>query len=116
MPHAFISNWWADYPDPANFLGVSEFLQLAHWRDAKYEALIEEAHGCLDQAQRMQIYAQAQRILVDAAPVIPLFYMRKHILQKPWVRAYPSTGANYFDWKEVILNSHDTAEEAGSRP
>jgi ABC-type oligopeptide transport system substrate-binding subunit len=116
MPHAFISPWQGDYPDPANFLEVSESLYLTHWHDAQYEALIEEAHRCLDQKQRMRIYAQAQRILVDAAPVIPLGYMRRHILQKPWVRKYPSVGSFSFDWKEVILDSHVTAEEAGSRP
>jgi ABC-type oligopeptide transport system substrate-binding subunit/DNA-binding SARP family transcriptional activator len=116
-PHLYCYAWSADFPDPANFLQVSDYiLFFAHWYDEQYEALIEQAHHCLDQEQRLQIYAQAQRILVDAVPVLPLCYLRRHILRKPWVSGYPGVDTYTFDWKEVILDSHDTAEEAGSHP
>ena len=106
MPQAFINIWAVDYPDPANFFQFSDFLAKSNWHDAQFETLIEKSRRCMDQERRMQIYAQAQRILVDAAPVIPLFYLRSHILQKPWVRKYPSVGSYSFDWKEVILEPH----------
>jgi ABC-type oligopeptide transport system substrate-binding subunit/DNA-binding SARP family transcriptional activator len=116
MPHAFGHAWSADYPDPANFLQASDFLSQYNWHDEQYEALIEQARCCLDQEQRMRIYAQAECILAVAAPVFPFLYMRKHLLIKPWVRNYPSGGAYSIDLKEVILDLHDTPEEAGSRP
>ncbi|MEJ2598355.1 MAG: ABC transporter substrate-binding protein [Anaerolineales bacterium] len=106
IPHASAYVWTADYPDPANFFQFSEFLSLSHWHDSQFEALIEEARRCMDQERRMRNYDQAQRILVEAAPVFPLFYLRRHILQKPWVRKYPSVGSYSFDWKEVILEPH----------
>jgi ABC-type oligopeptide transport system substrate-binding subunit len=78
--------------------------------------LIEQAHHCLDQAQRMEIYAQAQRILVNAVPVLTLYYSRRHILKKPWVIGNPGVDVYTFDWKEVILGSHDIPAESGSHP
>ena len=105
-PHLFNYAWKADYPDPANFLQSSQPLFQTHWRHEEYEVLIESARRCLDQEQRMEIYAQAERILVNAAPLIPLFYLRTHLLVKPWVRNLPVSGGDEFAWKDVILEPH----------
>lgn len=105
-PHLFNYAWAADYPDPAVFLGASGPLLHTHWHDDNYEALIEQARCCLDQERRMRIYAQAERILAAAAPLLPLFYMRRHLLVKPWVRKLPGGGGNGSAWKDVILEPH----------
>lgn len=105
-PHLCTYSWVADYPDPADFLGTSGPLFKTHWHDKQYETLIEQARHCLDQGERIAIYAQAERILASAAPLIPLFYHRVHLLIKPWVHNNPSDCTYPFNWKDVILEPH----------
>jgi oligopeptide transport system substrate-binding protein len=97
----------ADYPDPATFLQASIPLFNTFWHDEQYEALIEKAHHCLDQKQRMEIYAQAQRILASEAVVVPLLYGRSTFLKKPWVYAVSGSLDEGFTWKDVIIEPHE---------
>ncbi|NIM24770.1 MAG: hypothetical protein GTO65_10800, partial [Armatimonadetes bacterium] len=45
----------------------------------------------MDQGKRMKLYAQADRILVEEAAIMPLTYERAHLLVKPWVSKYPTS-------------------------
>lgn len=102
-PALFIAMWTADYPDPDDFLRVSHDDHWSGWQHADYDALVKEARRDLDQAARLARYAQAERILVAEAPVLPLTYERDHLLLKPWVRRYPISGSRAIFWKDVVL-------------
>ena len=54
----------------------------------------------------MAMYRQADRILVEEAPVLPLTYGRFHILVKPWVRRYRTSPLHRSFWKDVVLEAH----------
>jgi oligopeptide transport system substrate-binding protein len=105
-PHLFNYAWNANFSDPAWFLQASSPLLQTHWRDNTYATLIEQARQCLDQEQRMGMYAQAERILAEAAPLIPLFYMRSHLLIKSWVRQFSSREDDGNAWKDIVLEPH----------
>jgi ABC-type oligopeptide transport system substrate-binding subunit len=60
----------------------------------------------LDQEERLGLYAQADRILVEAAAVIPLTYSRSHMLVKPWVRKFPALALDQWRWKEIVIEAH----------
>jgi oligopeptide transport system substrate-binding protein len=107
-PHMLIWGWVADYPDPDNFLrlGMSYVLRYTHWDNGDYERLVEEARRITDQDERMKLYRQADKILIEEAPVLPLAYMRSHLLVKPWVRKLPLSAINYWLWKDVIVEPH----------
>lgn len=62
-----------------------------------------EARAATDQTTRMQFYAQAERILVDEAPLIPLAYSRSHLLLKPWVKQFPTSSIRLWFLKDVAL-------------
>jgi ABC-type oligopeptide transport system substrate-binding subunit len=49
---------------------------------------------------------QADRILVEEAPVLPLCYGRLHALVKPWVRRYLTSSLKWWFWKDVIIEPH----------
>jgi ABC-type oligopeptide transport system substrate-binding subunit/DNA-binding SARP family transcriptional activator len=105
-PHMYVANWIADYPDPEIFLRANLFRRSTRWRNDAYEGLLEEARRVMDQEKRMKLYQQADRILVEEAPIIPLTHMRMHLLVKPWVSRYPTSAIRYWFWKDVIIEPH----------
>jgi ABC-type oligopeptide transport system substrate-binding subunit len=105
-PHVYVLNWVADFPDPDNVLRANTFRRSTRWRNESYERLLEEARRVMDQEDRMNLYRQADQILVEEAPLIPLTYDRMHLLVKPWVSKYPTSGIRWWFWKDVIMEPH----------
>ncbi len=105
-PHMRYAGWVADYPDPDNFLRVGFLWERTGWQNEAYDRLVEEARRVMDQEERIRMYQQADRILVEEVPVLPLFYMRLHLLVKPWVRKYPTSPMKTWFWKDVIIEPH----------
>ncbi|RME42553.1 MAG: hypothetical protein D6791_17465 [Chloroflexi bacterium] len=106
LPHLFFQGWAADYPDPDNFLRVGLLYHQAEWRNEKYSRLVEQARRLTDQAARMKLYRQADRILVEEAVFLPLAYVRSHLLLKPWVKKYPLLPMKSWFWKDVVIEPH----------
>jgi ABC-type oligopeptide transport system substrate-binding subunit/DNA-binding SARP family transcriptional activator len=102
-PHLWWWGWAADYPDPDSFMrtGILDAGPgRAAWQDNRYEELIERARRILDRSERIELYRQAEGILVQEAPLMPCFYRRRHWLIKPWVRD------GLGPWKDVIIEPH----------
>jgi oligopeptide transport system substrate-binding protein len=104
-PHMWMVGWAADYPDPDNFMRVQWWFALG-WRDETYDRLVDQAGQVLDQEERMALYRQADRLLVEEAPILPMTYGRFHMLVKPWVRRYRTSALHWRFWKDVILEAH----------
>jgi oligopeptide transport system substrate-binding protein len=105
-PSMFLLGWVADYPDPDNFLRISTFRQWTQWRNESYDRLVEEARRVVDQGERMRLYRRADRILIEEAAILPLYYPRLHLLVKPWVRQFPVSAIKWWFWKDVIIEPH----------
>jgi ABC-type oligopeptide transport system substrate-binding subunit/class 3 adenylate cyclase len=89
-PNLSLFGWSAGYPDPDDWLrGVfhsTEGRNDPRWHNARFDALVEEAARVADQASRIELYKEADRILVaEEAVIMPLSYGRGRILVKPWV-------------------------------
>lgn len=97
--------WMPDYPDPDSYLRVSVQRQTA-WRHEPYLALVEQARRIMDQQKRMKLYAQAEQILVEQMPILPLLYGREHRLVKPWVREPPGSADGRLFWKDIVIEPH----------
>ncbi len=85
-----ISGWSADYPDPDSMLRVlfhsREGLNPVRWSNLKFDALTEEAAVIADRKRRLELYQQADRILVtDEAAIMPLSYAQGKQLVKAYV-------------------------------
>jgi ABC-type oligopeptide transport system substrate-binding subunit/DNA-binding SARP family transcriptional activator len=106
LPHLFCIGQEADYPDPADFLRDPEFQLIAHWRNETYDQLVEEAGRVTDQRRRMEMYQEADRILVQEPAILPFAYERFHYLVKPWVRRWPISTTKCWFWKDVIIDPH----------
>jgi ABC-type oligopeptide transport system substrate-binding subunit/class 3 adenylate cyclase len=102
--HMFLLGWQAAFPDPDEFLNLSAVPRRTSWRNEAYDRLVEEARQVADQRERMRLYGQADRILVEEAPIIPLAYGRSHLLVKPWVKPMSAVGGWFL--KDIIIEPH----------
>ena len=57
-----------------------------HWLPASYDQLIVEATRITDQGERLRLYRQADRILIDEASLAPTVYGVRHFLIQPGVK------------------------------
>jgi oligopeptide transport system substrate-binding protein len=110
-PHIVFINIYASYPDPSDFLTelVSAGWQNElYWENDRFDVLLHRARITSDQSERMTLFQQAEELLVEEAPVLPLVYMQTPVFVKPWVRNYlsESTALLYEQWKNVILEPH----------
>ncbi len=89
---AFSLGWIADYVDPQNFLDIKFHSQSANnetlYSNSEVDALLEEARTEENQAKRLELYQQAEQIIVQDAPWIPLFHGKNNALTKPHVQDY----------------------------
>ncbi|NIS80067.1 MAG: hypothetical protein GTO14_07630 [Anaerolineales bacterium] len=107
-PNMYYLGWGANYPDPDSFLRgwYAQQGRQSRWRNESYEGLVERARRVTDQAERMKLYAQADRIIMEEVPIFPLAHSRQLLLLKPWVKRYPTAATGYHFLKDVILEPH----------
>lgn len=86
----------AVYPGSEDFLDL--FLSNAgnannatRWKNAQYDDLVQQADASADQAKRLQLFGQAQRILLDDAPIIVVSQVQNYVFFKPWVQGVVRT-------------------------
>jgi oligopeptide transport system substrate-binding protein len=104
--HLFQFGWMADYPDPDSFLRTGNIKQRTRWKNNTFDELVEDARQVMEQYERLRLYEEADRILIEEAAVIPLTYSRSHILVKPWVRKFPASTINLWLWKDIVVDEH----------
>jgi len=94
-PQTFILGWCADYPDPQNWLSVywktGAFGERIGYSNKDFDALVDQADTELDPAKRAELYAQAQTLLTDGAPVAFMWNNVNNYLVKPWVTGITTT-------------------------
>jgi oligopeptide transport system substrate-binding protein len=88
-------SWIADFPDPLTFLGnftSSNGNNWTGWNDPVYDALIARAATMSDAAERRDFFQQAEALLLEAAPVTPLYHGAQTYLIAPAVQNwYPAS-------------------------
>lgn len=77
-PAIWAMSWVADYPAPQDFLGLllesGSTNNYGRWSDASYDAALDAAASTDDPAEQARRYAEAEAILREAVPVIPMAY------------------------------------------
>lgn len=104
-PDLWILGWSADYPDPDNFLRVSDFRLNGGWRHPQFDQWVAAGRQVTDQRARLDLYRQAEEVLLTEAPIIPLLYKRFHWLLQPWVSQFPTAPVVRNVWKDVVVTA-----------
>lgn len=104
--------WNGDFNDPMTFLelfvtgnGYAKFM--GGFSDAEYDSLIEQAGSSQDDAERLELFAQAEKILLDKGGVIPLYFPQSQIYYQSYVKglSLPMFGAEY-EFSRVYILEH----------
>jgi ABC-type transport system substrate-binding protein len=98
-PDAFWLSWWADYPDPENFLfplfhsaSIGSGGNRTRCIDPELDHLIEAAQSTIDEKQRYLLYRQAEDRVIQNAPWVFMWHKADYFVVQPWVkdfRIYP---------------------------
>ena len=97
--------WSADYPHAHDFLGLllrgDSSANVGGWANEAYDALIEAAAGTADPGQQAELYAQAQTIVRDEAPLIPLAYSGSWALSREGLRGAAVSGVGILRFADL---------------
>lgn len=93
----FRGSWIADYPDAENYLSVFYGKNPAppnytRYKNAAFDHLYEKALSEKNDSVRYDMYRQMDRIIINDAPVVPLWYdMAIHLVHKNISNFYPNS-------------------------
>jgi len=100
------AGWIGDYVDPMTFMDL--WLTGGAFNDAKYsnpeyDKLVLEAKGTTDQKIRMENMRKAEKIVMDAMPVVPIYFYTQPYAQKPYVTGIfkPLNRYPYFIYADI---------------
>jgi peptide/nickel transport system substrate-binding protein len=104
----FRASWIADYPDPENFLSVFYGENPAppnytRYRNKNYDLLYEKAIREPDVQQRINAYRLMDQMLIQDAPIVPLWYDQVIRLVQPEVSGFKTNALNLLDLRKVKL-------------
>lgn len=101
--------WIADYDDAATFLnnfrtGDSE--NTSQYSNPAYDEALRNAAKASDTTARGKFYQQAEDLLGQDVPAIPVYhYVRTHLV-KPWVGGFMSDKLGYYYTKDMYIKKH----------
>jgi len=107
-PQLLAMGHMADYPDPDSFLraATTPGPLCVGWGNRDCEEIAQAARQVMDQQERMKLYGQAERILIEGARIMPLTHEPYHYLLKPWVARYPTGAMTLRLWKDAVIEPH----------
>ena len=91
----FSGNWCADYPDPENFADVlyhtGSQQNTGNYSNPALDAILDQARTEQDVTKRMQLYQQAEQMIVHDAPALFIMHDVSYELVKPVVKGFVLT-------------------------
>ena len=102
----FRGSWIADYPDAENYLSVFYSKNPAppnytRFKNDEYDRLYERSLTEVNDSLRYNIYRQMDRIIIDEAPVVPLWYdMVLHLVHN-YIKHFSPNSLNMLELRQV---------------
>jgi len=94
-PDAFWLSWWADYPDPENFLfplfhsaSVGPSGNRTRLIDQDLDRIIETAQKTTSETKRYRLYQEAENRIVQNAPWVFMWHRADYYVIQPWVKEF----------------------------
>jgi peptide/nickel transport system substrate-binding protein len=102
----FRGSWIADYPDAENYLSVFYSKNPAppnytRYKDPEFDILFEKALAETDDSLRYKLYEQADQVMINDAPVVPLWYDESIHLVQPGIRDFEANSLNLLELRKV---------------
>lgn len=101
--------WGADFPDPESLLlplfGSGQPDNYVGYSNPAFDDLLQRAASEQDVAVRIELYTQANQVLMDDAVVLPFYYDRSYMLVRPWVHGLEVTPLGILSLDQVSVET-----------
>ncbi len=106
----FRGSWIADYPDAENYLSVFYSKNPAppnytRYKNPRFDAVFEKALAETNDSLRYKLYREADQIMIDDAPVVPLWYDVVVRLVQPNVHGFHANALNLLELRSVKIKN-----------
>jgi oligopeptide transport system substrate-binding protein len=110
------TGWVADFPSAKNFLwpfygqnlptksGSISYPNIARYRNIRFDALYRGALNAKSIEEANIFFKQAERVLIEDAPIIVLWYDEGYRLIRSYVKNFPNNPLQYRDFSEVYFD------------
>ncbi|HTS45953.1 MAG TPA: ABC transporter substrate-binding protein [Puia sp.] len=104
----FRGSWIADYPDAENYLSVFYSKNPAppnytRYNNPAYDKLYEQSLAETNDSIKNKMYRQMDQMVINDAPIVPLWYDEVIHLVNPWVKGFEPNGLNLLELRRVKL-------------
>lgn len=110
--HVSRAGWIGDYNDPNTFLDMfvtNGGNNQTGFSSKEYDSLVEKAAKAKSQAERFKYFQRIEEILIDEAPVIPIYTYTRVKLMDPSVKGFYPNVLDHHPLKFIYLESADKA-------
>jgi len=102
----FRGSWIADYPDAENYLSVFYSANPAppnytRYKNPEFDGLFEKALNETNDSLRYKLYQQADQVMINDAPVVPLWYDESIHLLQPGIQNFDANSLNLLELRRV---------------
>ena len=103
------AGWVADYNDPLNFLYLlrcdSGPMNYSGYCNKKYDDLIDLASGTMEIEERSRLLSQAEQIMLDDHPIIPMDFSNHRVLVSKSINGYDDNISNIHRTRFMYKNN-----------
>ncbi len=119
----FRSTWFSDYPSPETFLvnaygavvpnsnDVPSYINSSRFKNKEFDKYFEEAGKSGNIEEAYAAFAEAEKILMEEAPFIILWYGEDMMLLQSNVQQFETNGMRYLDLRRVFYQTLKAKEE-----
>jgi len=100
------SGWIGDFVDPINFLEcftTGNGNNRTGFASDKYDALIAQALGEVDGERRIAVLQEAERLLLEEAPIVPIYFYTNIFLKHPDLKGISPNLLGYVSFKRLYF-------------
>lgn len=104
----FRGSWIADYPDAESYLAMFYSKNpsppnYTRYNNPAFDRLYERAIQEINDSVRYSLYRQMDQLVINDAPVVPLFYDMSARFRQPDVKGLTSNGLNLLELRRVRI-------------
>jgi oligopeptide transport system substrate-binding protein len=100
------ASWIGDFPDPITFLELftsDNTNNRTGYHSSEYDKAIQDSWSIQDPAARLAKLKEAEALLMDDMPVIPIYYYALSELRNPKLQNAVPNPLGMYSWKDIHL-------------
>lgn len=102
------SSWEADFSDAINFLEVFRKKETVtnntNWENTNYKKYLDQSYKTTDEKKRLDYLQQAEKVLIEEAPIIPIAHYAMAYVKHPKVKNVVLSDAGSIDFKWAFID------------